>query len=64
METILGNTYTDSVSGCTGVAVAKTAYLFGDPKTCLTPPVSVTNDEPKYLWFDDAQLIDAAPAEA
>lgn len=56
----LGKTYKDRISGFTGVAVARTDYLFGCVRILLTPTkLKKDGDFLPDGWFDEPQLVKA-----
>lgn len=60
---VLGNTFTDRITGFKGVAVGHVEYLTGCNQTLLVPPVDAEGKLRGGEWFDDQrlQLSDAAP---
>ncbi len=63
MKVKLGETYTDSISGYTGVAVASTEYINGCVRVSLQGKVDKDNKIPDVEWFDEQQLTTNSPAE-
>lgn len=53
---VLGDTYTDSITGYTGVATAHCVYLSGDPRVEITALVTGQNPDPDGKWFDQARI--------
>lgn len=52
---VLGKRYKDCISGFTGIAVAKTEWLYGCIRITLAG--TVTDGEPKDFTFDEPQLV-------
>lgn len=63
MNIVLVNTYTDRITGFTGIAVGHCEYLTGCNQTLLSPRGSDPSKRPESEWFDDQRLemTDAAP---
>lgn len=56
MNIVLGNTYTDRITGFTGIAVGHCEYLTGCNQTLLSPRGSDSGKRPESEWFDDQRL--------
>jgi hypothetical protein len=53
----LGNKYSDSITGFSGIATAKTFYLYGCVRVCLEP-IELEKGLPKdSYWFDEQRLV-------
>lgn len=55
----LGTKYKDSISGFSGIATARTTYMYGCVRVCLSP--TKTDKEGHLLedfWLDEPQLKD------
>lgn len=58
MKVTLGKAYKDSISGFTGIAVARAVYLYGCERVLLTPySLKPDGDFLPDCWFDEAQLV-------
>ncbi len=56
MSFSLGDRVRDKVTGFTGIAVAKTVYLYSVPKVCVEAE-SLSNDcQTVEVWFAEARL--------
>ena len=55
-EVILGEEYTDSISGFKGKATARCTYLYGCVRVVLESK-STKNSFPVECWFDEQRLI-------
>lgn len=58
MKVTLGKQYKDSISGFSGVAVARTTYLFNCVRVMLSP--TKLKDDGDFLpdtWFDEQILV-------
>jgi len=56
----LGSEVKDKFTGFSGIAMARTHYLFGcDRIGVLSPKLEKETGEPKeYIWFDEQQLTE------
>ena len=63
MSIKLGHTYTDRITGFTGIAIGHCEYLTGCNQTLLSPRGSDPGKRPESEWFDDQRLevTDATP---
>lgn len=52
----LGNTYRDTITGFTGVAIGHCEYLTGCNQTLLVPAGDDPSKRPDSEWFDDQRL--------
>ncbi len=57
MSITLGNTYTDNLTGFTGVATGHAEYLTGCAQTLLQPRGADPTKRPESEWFDDQRLV-------
>lgn len=58
MEVTLGKKYKDSISGFSGVAVARTTYLFNCVRVMLSPTkLKKDGDFLPDTWFDEPVLV-------
>lgn len=56
MAVRLGDKVTDSITGFTGVATARTLYLYGCVKVCVEP-VELHEGKPvECQWFDEQRV--------
>jgi hypothetical protein len=59
---MLGDEYTDQITGFRGRAIARTEFIVGCNQVGLVPPV--TADKPYEVkdatWFDEERLLDSA----
>lgn len=53
---MLGATYTDVLTGFTGVAIGHCVYLTDCSQTLLQPKDAKSDERPKSEWFDDQRL--------
>ncbi len=62
----LGKQYTDSITGFTGIATARTVYLNGCVRVALQGKVDKDGKIAEAEWIDETQLIpkSAVPADA
>ncbi len=61
----LGKEYKDSITGYSGIAVARTIYLYGCVRVMLVP--TKLKDDGDFLpdcWFDEPQLASVGSARA
>lgn len=52
----LGNTYTDKVTGFSGVAIGRVEYLTGCNQVLLAPPIARDGALRDSAWFDEQRL--------
>jgi hypothetical protein len=52
----LGEIVVDSISGFTGVATAKTEWLYGCVRICVTPKELKDGKPVDEQWFDEQRL--------
>lgn len=53
----LGETYTDKLTGFTGVATARVVYLTGCVQVMLEGPVHESTGKSTAIYFDDMRLV-------
>lgn len=58
MKIKLGETYTDKITGYTGIATARIEYLTGCTHICLQAKVDKDNKIPEGQYFDESRLDD------
>lgn len=56
MNVELGRTYTDKITGFTGVAIGRVEYLTGCNQALLQPSSDDPRKRPDSEWFDDQRL--------
>lgn len=52
----LGHNYTDSVTGFSGIAIARIEYLTGCTQYQLQPKIDKDGKVPDSVWFDENRL--------
>ncbi|KKL25932.1 hypothetical protein LCGC14_2400350 [marine sediment metagenome] len=58
MKVVLGKMYKDRISGFTGVAIARTEYLFGCVRVMVEPTkLKKDGDFLPDGWFDEERLV-------
>lgn len=58
MKVKLGNIYKDSISGFSGVAVARTVYIYNCVRVMISPTkLKSDGDFLPDTWFDEEQLV-------
>lgn len=58
MKVTLGKEYKDSISGFSGVAVARATYLYGCVRVLIAPAkLKSDGDFLPDAWFDEPQLV-------
>ncbi len=63
MKIKLGETYTDRITGFSGIAMAKTEYYNGCNRVALQAPLDKDGKIPEYEWVDETQLQATKPAK-
>ncbi len=58
---ILGERYSDPITGFVGIAVAATVYLYGCRRIGLQGPMAADGKIPEWQFFDELQLVEAKP---
>lgn len=56
MQTKLGHTYADIITGFSGVCIGRAEYLTGCNQSLLQPKGSDPNKRPDSEWFDEQRL--------
>lgn len=62
MSIKLGTVVTDTITGFTGVATARTEFLFGCVRVCVEPKSVIEGKPAECHWFDEQRLDAASPA--
>ncbi len=64
MKVTLGKEYKDSISGFSGMAVARTMYLYNCVRVMLCPTkLKSDGDFLPDAWFDEPQLVSVRPTK-
>lgn len=60
----LGESYTDTITGFTGVATGRAEYLFESPSVKLERHVDAGGDADEDIWISELRLVPAEAAQA
>lgn len=63
LEIKLGVVYRDTITGCEGVAVSKTEFLFGCHRVCIQPRELKDGKPVESQYFDAQQLAESYPGQ-